>query len=186
MASKTALRSTTSPAALTAPAAAAAETLPATAAENAAPQAKKLQADVDPPKPGEKCALCGQVMPDDDDDAGDEPGDDKEQQARAAAAALAAAPAAAAAAAYTADAAAEVNELCTIAGVPQKAAAFIKAKTPPRQVRSQLAALAVEASGEEISPSQPPRDGAAEKRVEAAWDEVVAELNAKQGFKKKS
>ncbi len=172
MASKTALRSTTSPAA--------AETLPAAAAETAAPQAKKLQADVDPPKPGEKCALCGQVMPD-DDDAGDEPGDDKEQQARAAAA-----PAAAAAAAYTADDAAEVSELCAIAGAPHKAAAFINAKVPVKQVRAKLAALAAEAAGEEVSASQPPRDGAAEKRIEAAWDEVVAELNAKQGFKKKS
>lgn len=182
---KTALRSTASPAALATPGAAAAAEppVPGAAAETPAvamPQAKKLNADVDPPKPGEKCALCGQVMPD-DDDAGDEPGDDKEQQARAAAA-----PAAAAAAAYTADDAAEVSELCAIAGAPHKAAAFINAKVPVKQVRAKLAALAAEAAGEEVSASQPPRDGAAEKRIEAAWDEVVAELNAKQGFKKKS
>ena len=174
MASKAALQSTSLPAALAASPAAAAASGEGNPAAPAAPQTKKLQADVDPPKPGEKCALCGQVMPDDDDDdAGDEPGNDKEQQARGAAVA-----------AYTADDAEEVSELCAIAGVPQKAAAFIKAKTPVKKVRAKLAALAAEAAGEDVSAAQPPRDGDAEKRVEAAWDEVVAELNRKNGFKK--
>lgn len=187
MAKTAALQSTSSPAALAAGIAAPGMAAAADPVALPAPQAKKLNADVDPPKPGEKCALCGQVMPDDDDednDAGDENGDNKEQQAGGKGKKKTQQSPAAVAAAYTTDDAAEVNELCTIAGVPQKGAAFIRAKTPAKQVRSQLAALAVEASGDEISASQPPRDGNAEAAVAAAWDQVVAELNQKNGFKK--
>ena len=191
-----ALRSTTSAAAIAAgaaqPAAAADATAQPTAAAAAAapgaspPSAKKVVADMTPPKAGEKCTLCGQTMPDDDDnDAGDENGNGKEQETHAPGALVPAAsgnvilgePQ------YTAKHAEKTVELCTIAGKPQLAAAFIKAQAPLKKVRADLLRRASEAAGEEISAARAP-DVAAEARMAAAWDDVVGKLNAEHGHKK--
>lgn len=184
-ASKTDLNATTSTAALataaaTAPARPAAETPAAEAAPAAPhPQAKR-SGDMTPPAPGEKCELCGQTMP---DDAGDENGDDVDQETRLKPAAPAAAATATEVAAYTAEMASETVELCTIAGAPNLAAAFVKAKTPLKAVRSQLAARAVAAADGTIETSRPPQSEEDQKKVAAAWDQVVDKINAELGSK---
>lgn len=186
---KTALNSSTSAAALAlaaappaaaarpaADVAAAAAALPGTETPPAAEahdHAKK-SGDMTPPKPGEKCELCGQAMP---DDAGAEPGDDKEQETGKKNGGTELTPPDAALPQYSADDATETIELCTIARMPNLAAAFVKAKTPVKKVRATLAAKAVEISNEEISAARTP-DPEAEKKSAALWDDVVGKINA--------
>jgi ClpP class serine protease len=168
MASKTALNSSASPAAV---AAAAAPKPPATApvaepasdAAAAVPVAKKV--DAMPPEPGEKCDLCGQVMPGENDD--DVEQETSRQHPTPAAAAIE----------YAAEHAAETMELCAIARMPELAAAFVKAKTPLKKVRTALAAKVAEAGGEDVSTVRP-TDPAATVQAQKDWDEVVDKLNA--------
>jgi ClpP class serine protease len=175
MGTKAALNSTTSPAAVAAaqnPAAAAAAVVDPAAGTAAAPAAAKV--DAVPPIPGEKCSLCGQVMPEDDDGT--------EQETRShpvspATAALAAAATAPATDGYTTEHATKTVELCAIARLPHLAAAFVKAKTPLKKVRADLLRRSTEAAAEDVDTARP-ADPAAEQKAATMWDDVVGKLNA--------
>jgi ClpP class serine protease len=120
-----------------------------------------------PPKPGEKCQTCGQVMPDDDDD--DAPTDPDSK-----------APAAAAAAGYTVAMAIETMDLCAIAKRPvSEAKAFVAAKTPIASVRAALVDKAAAAADALAVDGTARPSGRAEAEVAALWDQVVNEQNAK-------
>lgn len=135
-----------------APAAAAAE--PVIAAAVATTAAK--------PAPGEKCQTCGQTMPDDDDDAKPDPD------------------ASASPAAYTVEMAMETMDLCAIAKRPvSEAKAFVAAKTPILAVRATLADKAAAAADALMVDATAAPAGATEANVGVAWDQVVAEQNAK-------
>lgn len=85
------------------------------------------------------------------------------------------------AATYTAKMAAEVMELCAIAGVSiQDATAMVKAETPIEKVRADLAARAAAAADStQIDASRnPPKTG-------SGWDEVTAKVNETYGVSRK-
>lgn len=111
-----------------------------TTAEVSAPQPEKA-AEMTPPKPGETCQLCGQMMPDEND--GDE-GGASVTDAAATAEKPTETPASNVTAAQSQSAAygeaqmRETIDLCHIAGKPDKARAFIQAKTPVDKVRAAL------------------------------------------------
>ena len=112
-----------------------------------------------PPKPGEKCELCGQIMPEQETK--------KESTAPE----------------YSTDDITQTLELCTIARLPlAEARAFVAAKTPLPKVRAALAKRAADAAGDEIDSTLAPPSGKNEAAVAAAWDDIVDKQNKKLGL----
>lgn len=168
--STAALKSSTSPAAIaaaTSPATGASASSSAPAGEGRGEGASSVspKTEMTAPAPGEKCSLCGQMMP-----------DDEEHVKQATIAALAAS--AVAAAAYSVDDAARTVELCTIARATQLAAGFIAAKTPLPKVRATLLQRAADAADAVAIDAASPPAGHSEAAVAAQWDDIVGKLNA--------
>jgi ClpP class serine protease len=116
-----------------------------------------------PPAPGEKCQTCGQIMPVD----GGEDGLPVDPNSKSAG--------------YTIEMAAETMDLCTIAKVSLvEAKTFIAAKAPLATVREVLAKKAADQANATAVDATAKPAGSAEANVAAAWDQVVAEQNAKQ------
>ena len=69
----------------------------------------------------------------------------------------------------------EVNDLCALAGLPQKAAAFIKAKTAIETVRSELI-TARAGAGDQINPANPGNPSLSAP-ASTAWAKIAASLN---------
>ena len=170
-----------------------AATATAAAEAPASDAASQPRAEMIPPKPGEKCQLCGHVMddPDDDVDDGDEvdPDDGAGLDARAGAAATAAGAAAAPATpAYGGAEMTETLELCAIAGaradVAQK---FISAKTPIARVRAALAdARAAASDGIEIIPADVDPSRMSQATTEArmkSWKDTQERTKREMGIR---
>lgn len=69
----------------------------------------------------------------------------------------------------------EVNDLCALAGLPQKAAAFIKAKTAIETVRSEL--IAARAAGGGQITSANPGNPSLSAPASTAWAKIAEQLN---------
>lgn len=130
------------------------------------------------PGAGEKCELCGQMMPKDGEEKVEKA---SQEAAQAAAIAAAASPAGV----YSVDDAAETTQLCLIAGAPQLASAFVASKTPVAKVRAALAKRAADAADATAINPMPPPAGKPEAAVAAQWDEIVGKINAEVSRGKK-